>query len=153
MNADRTARQRLDERFRGMRGLIGPRPNAGWIRAIRDALGMSGPDLARRMGITAQSLSSIEQNEVSGSLRLDTLRRAAEVLDADLVYAIVPRRDLEEMVQTQAEYMAGRMLLPIAHHSRLENQSVDSEWERQQLLEVAQSLVDKRGLWTDGRAL
>ena len=46
------ARHRLDERLARVPELA--RPNKGWIRALRDALGMSSADLARRMGVSQQ---------------------------------------------------------------------------------------------------
>ena len=61
-------RQRLDQRFSSMK----PEshylpPPKGWIRAIRDALGMSGAQLGRRIGVKAQSVADIEKSEASGT--------------------------------------------------------------------------------------
>jgi len=143
------ARHRLDERIDRVRGAIGPRPHAGWVRAIRDALGMSGPELARRMDISPQSVQSIELNEVSGSIRLETLQRAADALNCDLEYVLIPRQRLQDMVDGQARDRAARHIDPIAHHSRLEAQSLSDGAAAAQLDDVAASLIDRRGLWTD----
>ena len=70
------------------------RPARGWVRAIRDALGMSSTELAARMGVTQSWIPAMERNEVDGSIRLDTLRRAADALDCDVVYTLVPRTSL-----------------------------------------------------------
>lgn len=146
---NRLARQRLDERFDRTRGTIGPRPHAGWVRAIRDALGMSGPDLSQRMGVSPQSVHSMEQNEVAGSIRLETLRRAADALNCDLEYVLVPRVGLQHMVERRAREVAARHIKPIAHHSRLEAQSLSSAAAAAQLDDVAASLIDRRGLWSE----
>jgi predicted DNA-binding mobile mystery protein A len=143
------ARQRLDERFDRMRGAIGPRPHAGWIRAIRDALGMSGPELARRMEVSPQSLYEIERNEVSGSIRFETLTRAASALDCDLEYVLVPRRGLQDSVERRAREKATHRIEPIAHHSRLEAQSLTGQAAEAQLDDLAASLIDRRGLWSE----
>ncbi len=146
---NRLARQRLDERFDRIRGTIGPAPHAGWIRAIRDALGMSGPELARRLDVSPQSVHEIERNEVSGSIRFETLRRAAEALDCDLEYVLVPRRGLQDSVERRAREKAARHIEPIAHHSRLEAQSVSGEAAEAQLDDLAATLIDRRGLWSE----
>ncbi|MEA3502456.1 MAG: mobile mystery protein A, partial [Actinomycetota bacterium] len=114
------ARRRLDERFRRLKPLATePRPHKGWIRAIRDALGMSSTELATRLGVSQQSVSQMEHSEVHDTITLDTLRRAASALDCDLVYVLEPRTSLDEAVREQAHKKAARHLAPLAHHSRL----------------------------------
>lgn len=151
MTTDRTvARRRLDARSALMRQVVDqPRPHRGWIRAIRDALGMSSAELAARMNVTQQNVSELEQREVRGTVTLDTLRRAADALDCDIVYALVPRTSLEEAVRAQASRKATQLLQPVAHHSRIENQSLDGDVATEQLDELAARFIDRRGLWTD----
>lgn len=75
----RRARERLDAGLAALRPLDRfAVPPKGWIRAIRDAIGMSGPQLADRLGMTAQGLVSVECSEAQGRIQLNTLRRAAE---------------------------------------------------------------------------
>jgi len=143
------AREALDRRFNEIRALADiPRPHRGWIRAIRDALGMSGPELAHRMGIRAQSVSNIEQSETAGSIKLETLERAAHALGCDLAYVLVPRQSLDEMVMRQARKKAADYIAPIAHHGRLENQALSGAASAMQLDDLASDLIDKRGLWS-----
>src|SRR5580700_12114578 len=97
------ARARLDERFRE----IGPAkrytpPVRGWIKAIREALGMTTAQLAEKLGIKQPSLIDLEKSEAKGTIELATLRRAAEVLDCALVYALVPNKPLETMIRYRA---------------------------------------------------
>ncbi len=146
---NRLARQRLDERFDEIRPLIGrPRPHTGWIRAIRQALGMSGPELADRLGVTAQSVSEMERNEVTGAIKLETLERAADALGCDLEYVLVPRRSLRDMVETQARRKARQHVRRIAHHGSLEGQALPAETVEAQIEELAPRFIDKRGLWS-----
>src|SRR5277367_1720480 len=77
-------------------------PPKGWVRAIRDALGMTAGQLAERMKVTRQRIAAIEHSEVPGATTLDTLRRAAAAMDCTLVYAFVPTRPLEEIVRQKA---------------------------------------------------
>ena len=144
------ARRHLDARFRRLRSLAGePRPHKGWIRAVRDAIGMSSAELGARVGVSQQRAIQMEQSEVQDAITLGTLRRAADGLDCDLVYVLVPRASLEEMVEEQAHTKAIPHLGPIAHHSRLENQESAPDDQAAQLDQLAAHFVDRRGLWAE----
>jgi predicted DNA-binding mobile mystery protein A len=145
------ARARLDNRLERYRALAHePRPHRGWIRAIRDALGMTRSEMAARMGVGAQSIPDIERSEERDTIKLETLRRAADALDCDVIYLLVPRQGLVEAVRAQARRKAAQVLGPVAHHSRLEDQMVSSKEASAQLDELAAGLADRRGLWTEG---
>lgn len=86
-------------------------PPAGWIRTVRESLGMTTRQLGRRMGVAHTSVAGLEHGEVAGTIKLETLRRAAAALECDLVYALVPRRPLTETVWTQARQRAAEDLV------------------------------------------
>lgn len=147
-----TARRHLDSRFARLKEVASqPVPHRGWVRAIRDALGMSTTELAARMGVTQSRISAVEQGEVAGTIKLETLRRAAEALDCDLVYALVPRTTLSESVHRQARRKAEAHLRTVQHHMRLEGQAVTGDVE-DELEDVVSALIDRRGLWSDARS-
>jgi len=141
------ARRRLDENL--ATATVTPRPHRGWIRAIREALGMSTADLGRRMGISQQSVTNLERNEENWRLRLDSLVRAADAMNCDLVYTLVPRTSLDETVRQQARKKARQLVGDVAHHSRLEDQTVSAKELAAQIDEIAAELVNRRGLWRD----
>lgn len=119
------SRSRLDERFKE----LGPftrfaPPVRGWIKAIREALGMSTAQLAKRMGIKQPSIIALEQSEAKGTIELATLRRAAEALDCNLVYALVPKKPLETIVRDRAREFVRRRLEPVEQSMLLEDQKV-----------------------------
>jgi len=144
------ARRQLDLRYESVRNRGGlDRPNKGWVRAIRDALGMSGSELAARMGVSQQVVSEIERNERQYAARLETLQRAAEAMDCELIYALVPRTTLEETVDAQARRKAALHLAHVAHHGRLESQEVSLDTYAAQLEELTSWFAERRGLWTD----
>ncbi len=144
------ARRHLDNRLRPFRPLVNqPRPPRGYIRAIRDALGMSSGELAARLGIRQPSIIDLERSEELGTIKLDTLRRVADALGCDLAYALVPRTSLDDMVRAQALRKATSHLAGVAHHMRLEDQAVGPDDTRAQLVEVADHYLDRRGLWTE----
>jgi len=149
MKQSQIARRRLDERLQTINSAEVPRPHRGWIRAVREALGMSTTDLGRRMGISQQSVVDLEQSEGRSTIQLDTLERAAAAMECELVYAIVPRTSLEEIVQARAHDKARQQLAIVEHHSRLEDQSVSDTDLKTQIDELAAELIDRRGLWRD----
>jgi predicted DNA-binding mobile mystery protein A len=115
----------LDKRFTGLRRLAqSPRPPKGWLRAIRDALGMTTAQYARRLGVSQPRIIELEQSEVSGSVTLNTLQRAAEVLGCRLVYVLIPEKPLAETVHERTELIAQRQLKAVEQTMRLEDQSV-----------------------------
>ncbi|MYD40821.1 MAG: mobile mystery protein A [Acidimicrobiia bacterium] len=139
----------MDERYRRLDPLSQMlRPHRGWIRAVRDALGMSGAELGHRLGISQQRVAALEQAEKQFSIQLDTLERAADALDCHLVYALVPRTSLSEAVKAQARSKATQILLRAAHHSRLENQAGSDSLDAR-IEDLAETFVDRRGLWND----
>jgi predicted DNA-binding mobile mystery protein A len=123
------------------------RPQSGWIRAVRDALGMSTRDLAARLGVTAMAVSKLEASERAGTIRLDTLTRAADALDCDVVYTLIPRTSLEQQVRRQAEALARRELRAVSTTMALEDQSLDPESAHTLLDDRIAELSDSRGLW------
>lgn len=140
------ARRRLDERLVPVRAVVGPRPPSGWLRAVRDALGMSTSDMARRMGVSRSRITQAEHAEAAGNIKLSTLERAAEALGCEVVYAIVPRSgSLEELVQVQARRKAADRLARASHTMRLEDQ--ETEGDALALDDLARDLVAKSNLW------
>ena len=109
---------------------------------------MSGPELADRLGVTPQSISDMERSEALGSIKLETLERAADALGCDLEYVLVPRRSLQGMVEEQARRKARHHMARIAHHGSLEGQALPREMVEAQIEELAPGFIDKRGLWS-----
>lgn len=119
------SRSRLDERFTeiGPAARFSP-PVRGWIKAIREALGMSTSQLAKRLGVKQPSVIAMEQSEAKGTIELSTLRRVAEALDCTLVYVLVPNQPLEQTVRERAGHYVRRRLEPVQHTMLLEDQQV-----------------------------
>jgi predicted DNA-binding mobile mystery protein A len=119
------SRSRLDERF----AAIGPTsrfmpPARGWIKAVREALGMTTAQLGIRMRVKQPTIVGLERSEARGSIELATLRRAAEALDCTLIYALVPNKSLESTVRERAREFAAQRLEPVEHSMLLEDQKV-----------------------------
>jgi predicted DNA-binding mobile mystery protein A len=115
----------LDQRFATLRPFAKTqRPPKGWLRAIRDALGMTTSQFAKRLDVSQPRVIALEKAEVSGVVSLETLQRAAEALGCRLVYALVPEKPLAETVEKQAELVANRQLASVQHSMALEDQAV-----------------------------
>ena len=146
----RTARRRLDQRLVGLD--LGQRPPRGWVRAIREALGMTTAELGQRMGLTQSRVSQIERSEELGSIRLDTLERAAQALNCQVRYVFVPNEPLEEMVQRQARLRAQAEVDAVTHTMALEDQVPEPGVLDSLVKEMAERFVDERHLWEQPNA-
>jgi predicted DNA-binding mobile mystery protein A len=148
------ARKALDRRFAGWRQLPakGARPHGGWVRAIREALGMTAAELAERMGVNQSVVTRMEQSERTGRIQLDTLQRAADALECEVVYALVPRRGLEDMVAERARALAEQRLRRVGHTMALEDQSVDDATMAAKLEMLTEQYLRAGGLWRSERA-
>lgn len=141
------ARDRLDSKLASIKPIDRfATPPKGWMRAIRDAIGMTGSQLAKRLGMTAQGIVSLERSEANGTIQLNTLRRAAEAMDCVLVYALVPRTSLSEMVESRAREIALQALRRVSHSMALEDQQVDRDLEKRIQTYIDTALRD-RDLW------
>lgn len=109
---------------------------------------MTAADLAVRMGVTGASVRSMEDTEVSGGIRLSTLRRAAEAMDCTLVYAFLPNESLEHIVQEQARWVLREQMGRSRQTMALEDQAgeVTASAAEAQLRAIA----DSSRLWSRG---
>jgi predicted DNA-binding mobile mystery protein A len=128
-----------------------PRPKSGWIASIRRALGMGTGQLAKRMGVDPTAVAHLENREVAGNITMESLRRAAEAMDAKLVYAIVPNDTLLSTLHTQARKVARSRLERVAHTMSLEAQDVENDEAARQEADLASRLLSEwpRSLWED----
>ncbi|MEZ4753049.1 MAG: mobile mystery protein A [Bdellovibrionota bacterium] len=78
-------------------------PKKGWVAEIRSLLGMRADHLAKRIGVSQQAVSQLEQYERNGGVTLDSLRKAADALNCELYYAFIPRENLEEQMINRAK--------------------------------------------------
>lgn len=139
MDSEALARRHLEIRVAPLRECANlVRPPKGWVRAIRDSLGMTTRQLGTRLGRAQSNVIAIERNEAGDAISLGLLRKAAEALDCTLVYALVPKKPLDEILRERAAVVADRQLASVRHTMALENQSVGREShsaERERLIE------------------
>jgi predicted DNA-binding mobile mystery protein A len=141
------ARHGLDEKLRAFQPAEKHRPPMrGWIRALRDSLGLSSAQLGSRTGVRSQSVDDWEKSEASGGISLDTLRRVGRAMDCTLVYALVPNTSLDDIVRRKAEGLAREAIAGVSHTMALEDQQVSSSLQ-QQLDDYIEDHISERDLW------
>ena len=144
------ARQRLDARLLAIKPEDRFRPPPkGWVRAIREALGMTGVQFAARLGIRPQSVEALEKSEANGAIQLKTLRRAAEALDCTLVYALVPNTSLDRVVRERARKIAMRDLGRVAHTMKLEAQETGDADLEARIDAYIRNTLKEREIWNE----
>lgn len=146
------ARRQLDKRLSPLLNAdVFTRPPRGWVKAIREALGMTTAQLAKRLGVSQPRVVGIEKAEASGAITLDSLERAAHALDCQLVYALVPRKPLDALIAERATRLAITRLDSTRHTMALEAQAVDSRDEEEQRKRLIRQLIEQAGsdLWED----
>ena len=127
------------------------RPALGWIKAIREAFGMTARQLGKRLNVSQQRVSELEKNEKEGTAALKSMQMAAEALNCEFVYFLVPRESIEKTMEKQAEQVALKRLTTLSHSMELEDQLVSKKEQHRQIIEFAKELVDTkpRELWNE----
>lgn len=113
-------RRQLDGRLKQLPPLEAP--GAGWIRTIREALGMTMAQFGTRLGVSPQSVQDLEQREQKETISVGKLREAAEALGCELKIVFVPRLSLESAIREQAARKAREERNRLLHTMRLEAQ-------------------------------
>jgi predicted DNA-binding mobile mystery protein A len=144
------ARKRLDRELIGLEldDLIGAPPPEGWVRTIRQALGMSSYEMALRTGMSPTRMREFEKGEVDGSIRLSVLGRLARALNCTLFYVLVPDEPLELTVWRQARRKASEEFgVSGWEEPRHDDKTPSAVVMKAQLDALTLQLIDKQGLW------
>ena len=130
---------------------IPSRPRTGWIATIRQALGMSKTQLAKRINVARQSLDDLESNELKETITLASMRNVANALGCDLQYALVPRKPLEKLIAEQALKKAGKKFGRVNQSQALEASAIEAESLSRAVADLAKEIEVRRpaDLWND----
>ena len=140
----------VDERLASWRKLTDTvPPQVGWIRTIRESLGLTQSQLAARLKITQQALNDLEKSEAEGKITLDSLRRLASALGCRFVYAAVPEKPLGEIRRQRAHEVAMKQLGRVSRSMRLEAQGTSERETKRKIEELTEELLrgSSRKLW------
>ena len=96
--------------------------SSGWIKTVREAIGMTVSQLAARLGVTQPRITKMEFNE--DNLKLSTMKKAAEAMNCEFVYYFKPRTTFQNLVDEQAQKKAAEVLKTVNVNMALENQEI-----------------------------
>lgn len=147
----RVRRDQLDRSFVPLKTLNLKTPKQGWLKEIRESLGMSMKDLAERLGTIKQRIERIEKDEVTSKVTLGTMKKTAEAMNCDFVYFILPKESLEETLKGQSLKAAQKILKQVGKTMALESQSTSSLSQKKMIEDLAQEMLLKqdRKIWKE----
>lgn len=126
-------------------------PREGWLRTLRKSLGMSGAQLARKIGVTRAQVAKSERNELAGVITLKTLQNMAQAMGGRIAYTIVIPSDVEKIVSERARAKARKMIEKANTQMALESQTLDSKTMRFELSRLQQEILKEMptDFWDD----
>ena len=116
-------------------------PDQGWIKTIREALGLSARQLGKRAGLDQSRISRLETAEKEGNLKLSSLQKIAQGMNMKFVYGFVPDDSLESMVRARAKQIALDRLKRLNNTMRLEQQALPEEEEKKVLEDMIEKIL------------
>jgi len=119
-------------------------PPIGWIKAIRNGIGMSMEQLGKKLSITKQGVMDIEKREKEGAITIKSMQEIAKAMDMKLVYGFVPNAgSLEQMIETRAMEMAKKIVERTSNSMKLEDQENSKERIENAIKERAAEIINK----------
>jgi predicted DNA-binding mobile mystery protein A len=134
-------REQLDGKLVKLIPLSSLNIEKGWIKMIREALGMSTKQLGKRVGIDQSRISRIENAEIESDLKLSSLKKIADGLNMKFVYGFVPEGSLEDLVREQAKKIALKRMAKVSHTMRLEEQELSEDQKQKVLDDLIQKIM------------
>jgi predicted DNA-binding mobile mystery protein A len=117
-------------------------PEYGWIYTIRTALKMSLKQFGERLGVSKQAAQKTEDREIEGSITIKALREAANALNMELVYYLIPReKSLQKIIEERAYKKAKEIVLRTSHTMNLEEQGNSEERIKTAIKEKAEEII------------
>jgi predicted DNA-binding mobile mystery protein A len=99
-----------------------PRPTSGWISSVREALGITLDQIGKQIGSSRQAVQQVEKAEATNRITLGALRRTAEAMGCELVYALVPKSGtFAELAERPVRDRAARDVKSVVHTMMLED--------------------------------
>ena len=123
----------------------------GWIKTVRKALGMSGSQLAKRLGVTKGRVSQAESAELSGGSTIMSMQNMAQAMDCRFVYAIIPKKEIHSIIRDRAILKAKEQIKAASTQMALEAQSLNHEQLAFEVDRLASDIIKNMpsDLWND----
>jgi len=102
-------------------------PKTGWLRTIRETLGLTLEQVGKRLGIGKMAVQMTEMSEQNKTIKLETLEKFADALDCQVYYYLVPKKSWSKQLEQSAEQLARKLIASSKLHMALENQTVNDQ--------------------------
>src|SRR3989338_6029164 len=147
---NKTFIQQINDMFRSMGEL------PGWvrqrvaiqdqIRLIREALGMTQDQLAKR--IRAKQ-SSVAQMEKGSDFQISTLEKIAKALNCELLIHLVPKQGIVQLLEEKSTEKATKLVSASSGNTALEMQLPEKKYIDLQVTEMKEEILKKhrKTLW------
>lgn len=137
MDNKKILRRSYQKKFDLYRKAIIARPQQGWLKTIREFLGMTTTQLAKKLEISQPRIVAMEKNE--RNVKISTMERIADTLNCDFSYAFVPRENIDDIIYNQAKKKAQKILNKVNKNMGLENQLAKTD---DLLKDIIEELLD-----------
>lgn len=124
MTNQKILRRSYQKKFDAFKTVLIKQPTQGWLKTIREILGMTTTQLAKKLGISQPRVVCLEKNEKN--IKISTMERIADALNCDFIYAIVPREKIDNIIYNQTRKKALKILNKVNQNMVLENQLSNS---------------------------
>jgi len=127
-------------------------PPEGWLRKVRSALGMSGTEVAKKLGVTRARVTKAEHAELTGGITLKSMQAIAEAMGCRFVYAVIPPSGrIEDIIIAQARKKALSLVGTTSTHMALENQKLPDDKIAQEVERLTREIAQERpsDFWSD----
>ena len=125
MDNKKLLRRSYQKKFNALKSAIIERPPQGWLKTIREFLGMTTTQLAKKINVAQPRVINLEKNEKN--TKISTMERIADALNCDFVYAFIPRENIDNIIYNQAKKKALKILSKVHTNMSLDNQLADSD--------------------------
>ena len=141
---------KVNRAFQQLEGLSRP-PSEGWLKTVRQALGMTGSQLASRLGVTKGRISQAESAELKGGVTLKTMTSMAEAMNCRFIYAVIPDKEIEAVINDQAIKKAKARVKAASTQMALEAQALNRDKLDSEINRIASEIIDKMpsDFWAD----
>lgn len=121
------------------------------IKLLRETLGMTQEQLAKKVNRSLRSIQQIESGEAKP--KISTLYKIAEALNTELRITLIPQKNIIEFLDEKATKKAEQLVKLTETSSALELQAPSKEEKEVQIDELRREILERKrsSLWNQNR--
>lgn len=114
------------------------------IKIIRNALGITQNQLAKKLGFSSNvPIAKLENKEILNPT-LETLKKYATALECELLVRFIPKKEVKELLEELAEKKAKEIVSLSVSNSAMELQKPNKETIKFEIERVKKEILEKR---------